>query len=1086
MNFKLLTDNAETVDRSKNQTHKLIAEKLYSLISDSLIPGLTIGLEGKWGSGKSTVIKLLNEKLKQDSNTFVFYIDTWAHEGDPLRRIFLESFIEQIKQFSKFKVLSKEVKKKLDEIQSKIQYKQKRTLISKIPELDKAGKVTAGLAFLVPLGTVMMDHTYCQFTCLQKWRFYLGLLFSIAPLLACIYYAKIKQKSFFKTDKTDETIEVSNEEEKTSVDFNNLFIELQNYLVNNLNIKKTICIIDNLDRIKESDALKIWSTLQTFVQGRNSNINSLEEKLKFFVLVPYDEQGLRKLWDGDTHALVQDNKTLCSNSFFDKSFQLRIHVPQLIVNDWEWFVEEQIKIALPDATPTQKKEIIKVLESTRKSLGEAPTLREIKIYINQIGFLVSLYEGKVSLSTLCYYVVLKYLRFYDYDKIISGLINGEIPEYSMEKYSNKKTITEELCSILFMVSREEGKQLLLQKPVYQALINEPTKLEQLFDIHGDTLLTIIDFVLTNLQDIDIQIATINLYNFFKNKNNSDFSILKTFLVKESIQNKIFSNTACYSEDFWKIIVEIMNDNLSFIGKINSYFTTDAPLLINVTDNNNSYNSIKVICTVIKALCKKCSIEIDYEALSFEGLEKICSALKEEAHIVVDRIVNLATLDEDVSLKITNINYDKKVLQQIVQTLIKLGKIEYWEKTIAAIYSYLKNNSINLNNFLMELRLLNEIEKSNFNPVMIQATKALLQNGSLWNNLLSIGEAPEKYSIIYLFLKYTDNIEAFTVHPTGNAINCLNSAKALLKKQDLNAASALYAISEYTTDYQHYWKLAENTTYKLIGKIIELAIASNKKQFFSYEDPYKNLKNAVNLIGKEKIKEIVKAFIDYGNVENDLIENVYFEFLSNPDITIEIINQTKNNEVIKSLADEVLDTDENDWFVIFTSNHNVLNVLLCLAKANKHFKLNEPFYKAFEKYVIDNISKVNIEDEKLVILFDLIGKSWKKNFSIQMEKKLLEQKFVVPTPIQQFCLKVIKLEYLITERKIDFSDLLKSYIESRNEAILRFVIALINNSEEKYIPEAHYSDILKSSVEKISDDKLKEDISQIFNIKSVEG
>lgn len=76
IDYCVLTDDAEIIAVSKNKTHENIAENLYGLISDSNTPGLTIGLEGKWGSGKSTVIKILSEKLKANPDTFVFYIDT--------------------------------------------------------------------------------------------------------------------------------------------------------------------------------------------------------------------------------------------------------------------------------------------------------------------------------------------------------------------------------------------------------------------------------------------------------------------------------------------------------------------------------------------------------------------------------------------------------------------------------------------------------------------------------------------------------------------------------------------------------------------------------------------------------------------------------------------------------------------------------------------------------------------------------------------------------------------------------------------------------------------------------------------------
>ena len=75
--FKVLSDNCSAEDLLDDRTHQRIADKVYEIISANPQEGLTIGLEGEWGSGKSTVVKLLQEKLKENkaNKTFVFYID---------------------------------------------------------------------------------------------------------------------------------------------------------------------------------------------------------------------------------------------------------------------------------------------------------------------------------------------------------------------------------------------------------------------------------------------------------------------------------------------------------------------------------------------------------------------------------------------------------------------------------------------------------------------------------------------------------------------------------------------------------------------------------------------------------------------------------------------------------------------------------------------------------------------------------------------------------------------------------------------------------------------------------------------------
>lgn len=77
-------------------SHAPIAAAIRELITTEP-GGRTIGLEGGWGSGKSTVVRLLNDQL-DGSDTQVVVFDAWAHEGDPLRRSFLETLIKSISE----------------------------------------------------------------------------------------------------------------------------------------------------------------------------------------------------------------------------------------------------------------------------------------------------------------------------------------------------------------------------------------------------------------------------------------------------------------------------------------------------------------------------------------------------------------------------------------------------------------------------------------------------------------------------------------------------------------------------------------------------------------------------------------------------------------------------------------------------------------------------------------------------------------------------------------------------------------------------------------------------------------------------
>lgn len=1096
IDYSILTDDAEIVDGSKNKTHESIAENLYGLISDSNTPGLTIGLEGKWGSGKSTVIKILSEKLKVNTDTFIFYIDTWAHEGDPLRRIFLESFLEDVEKLAELKDLTNN--KDLEEIRSKIQYRKKTTVISKLPKFDVAGRVTASLAFLVPLGTVIIDHTYSNLTFNKGhplyWEFIFGCLLIIAPMIASFIFTKL-EKPFFKTKDVDETTEISNEEEKSSVDFNNYFSDLQKILSEKLKINKIVCVIDNLDRINESDALKIWSTLQTFVQGKNSKISSQTSSQKLFVIVPYDEQGLRKLWDGKNAGLPEQDKSsakqnrdiTCSNSFFNKNFQLRVYVPQLIVSDWEDFAKKQIDRALFNYSEQDRGQVLNILECTRESLGDAPTLREIKIYVNQVAFLYPLHKQNASLYSLCYYVVLKYLKFKDYDEILTGLVNGTIPDASTEIYINRQDLTKELCSILFMVAKDDGMQLLLQDKIQKALTASPTDLKTLYEIHGESFFTVLNYVLAIAKELDIQKVTENLYYFLVENNKDKLQMLYAYVAEASVQEIILSNLCKYSEIFWKIYVELIYDNDVLINKLNIVFTESANKVENYLNQKESENVfIRILHTIITELKEKCTITLDYKKIQYIGVEAIYKELQEKAENVVIRINNLDTFDDDISHQITDEQSDKVLLWKMIKNLIAINKVNLWTNSVTAVYENLKASSMNKDIMEKNLNILKELQNCKYSPDLVEKTVLLLKNGTFWNNVYFVNDSEQKYVPYYLLYKYTEDLDSLQVQQTGNSMHSLNEAKNTLKNVNEKAAEIIYDLSALTNDYEFYWKLAQNQTNKLIGNIIILAASKQNQAFFAYPNPYTNLRNALKLVDKEQKSVVVEAFIAHSELENKLIGDEYFDYVDNPAVTIAIITETQNKDLIKSLTDEILDTKEEVWTSVFKSKPNVLDVPVCLAQKNKQLVLEADFYRAFEKYTNQNISAVNLPAEKLTDLFNLLGKSWKKEFSVQMEKTLYELKFDVPEPIRNFCQNILKLEYLTEERKTDFSDLIREKIEINRIEELKFIVELINNASKKFVPDERYSEVLKKSVQSLGDSELKEHLSRIFRIDLDDG
>lgn len=97
-NIHFLSDQPiETNEISQTKFgHEGIAETIKNIII-SCPTRFTIGLFGKCGTGKTTIINRLKNKL-QNEKIAVVEFDVWKHEDDALRRTFLKEIVKQLKE----------------------------------------------------------------------------------------------------------------------------------------------------------------------------------------------------------------------------------------------------------------------------------------------------------------------------------------------------------------------------------------------------------------------------------------------------------------------------------------------------------------------------------------------------------------------------------------------------------------------------------------------------------------------------------------------------------------------------------------------------------------------------------------------------------------------------------------------------------------------------------------------------------------------------------------------------------------------------------------------------------------------------
>ena len=381
--------------------HKRVADALAQLVEQEK-GGKAIALIGPWGSGKSTVITLLKAKCEQRKNSggtggkdlAVFVFDAWAHEGDPLRRTFLEQ------------VTSKLIDngwadpRKWRELLQQLSHRHKFTTTKSRPQLSWVGALFAALLLLAPLGLTILNKAQSR-----RWSA-IGLAIFAFPLIF-LMLAWLSKKPWRKDSgerwtilgllvtKTAEVTQTETLEspEPTSVEFQEWFQRLAGEALTPN--RKLIIVLDNLDRIGSEDALKLWSSMRTFLDFSEGQPPHWADKL--WTLVPFDDTGIGKLWESDQNT---------AQTFLDKTFQIRFTIPAPLLSDWRSFLSAQLKFVFPHHTENEAY-VISRLYATLCADKKPPTPRDIKLFVNQIAAVHLACAERIALAHEALYVVVK-------------------------------------------------------------------------------------------------------------------------------------------------------------------------------------------------------------------------------------------------------------------------------------------------------------------------------------------------------------------------------------------------------------------------------------------------------------------------------------------------------------------------------------------------------------------------------------------------------------------------------------------------------------------------------------------------------
>lgn len=452
------------------QTHSRVADALATAINDDRRLRY-IGVLGRWGSGKSSVVEMFEKQLKtHDDSWLIFKYDAWTHQSDPPRRSFLEKFDE---------FLTEEIPSAIGDKDNKKWRKNIRQLSLSVdtlktktrPKLSTAGKALIASLIFTPLGLKMIGSATPRagiFFLEMSPTFTLGWLLCLAPILVSAWFGIVGDSRGKKHDPlsllsnkiTERRFEVKTKNvEPTAIEFQNMLAGAVEFAVKNG--KKLVFVIDNLDRLPSKEAITLWGAIRGMFLG--SEFKSLNLEQRPVVVLPIDDKAVSEIYklggsEGET-----------ASAFLDKTFDAVFRVPPPVLSRWHNYMSKMLKEAFESQISDNTiSDIISIVDRSTRSDFDKVTPR----YINKIvNSLVTLYlqwdKDDISLTSMAYYVT----NSHHIDKNVVDFVTNKSNDLDSLDDNWKQSI----AAMYFGVPPMDAFQVMLQKPIVQALYDGSDK-----------------------------------------------------------------------------------------------------------------------------------------------------------------------------------------------------------------------------------------------------------------------------------------------------------------------------------------------------------------------------------------------------------------------------------------------------------------------------------------------------------------------------------------------------------------------------------------------------------------------------------
>ncbi len=488
----LILDAPTANDLFQGQGHERIAMLLVDLINKHENANLSIGLEGYWGIGKSSIIQIVEKKINSEQlisnhRYHIFTFDIWKSQGTEIRRSILEEFLNwSIENFP-------DKENEIEKIQREINYTSKEIETTTTPILTwYAIAILISLPFLPIVYPQLIEFFKSiqafNWTLIATISFYLIAMLIIYPFwdykrnrdqdkpkerFFSSYQARISKLLLSpKQPLNHKTTYHIRETNPTSFDFQ-LNINKALNIVQHKN-DRIIFVLDNIDRLPSSEIMTYWSLVRSLVsRGKYCREHAQTTSLK--IIVPYDRNLISsaahqadKDTNGLSHLDIKSSRNLTpisSREIFSKTFHEVIAVGPPVLADTELFFRNNLSQTLKNDVPDGDAfRCYKIFYHLLKFQGGKTTPRQIISFVNDLSMHFVLHEAAIPLPTVA--------AFLAHRDLLTGdptVLNDpkKLDPWIVELASDPD-LKQNLAAMIFNVDKKVALQILLDSEIVDA------------------------------------------------------------------------------------------------------------------------------------------------------------------------------------------------------------------------------------------------------------------------------------------------------------------------------------------------------------------------------------------------------------------------------------------------------------------------------------------------------------------------------------------------------------------------------------------------------------------------------------------